>query len=138
MHRADSHCCTAETNNIVMHLYSNLKKEKYVWARKTPGGINTVMQNLNSCNRKREMSQEHWVHPRGRQTEGHRHPPGLPSAVAWTEESCTQSPKLAVLVRELPHQRERSGLTLLLTICRVGAPGTAPCVLTHSVLTANL
>ena len=82
-----------------MHLYSNLKKEKYVWARKTPGGIKTVMQNLNSCNRKREMSQEHWVHPRRRQTEGYRHPPGLPSAVAWTEESCTQSPKLAVLVR---------------------------------------
>ena len=28
------------------------------------GGITMVMQNLNSCNGKREMSQEQWVHPR--------------------------------------------------------------------------
>ena len=63
------------------------------------GGITMVMQNLNSCNGKREMSQEHWVHPRGRQAEGHTRPPGQPSAVTRTEESCPQSPKPAVQVR---------------------------------------
>lgn len=58
--------------------------EKHVWATKTLGRTNTVMWNLHSYNRKREVSLEHRVPPapaRGRQTEVHRPLPGpLPAA----------------------------------------------------------